>query len=103
MINITNFDTIYGAYKGTDVVYGDLDKPLLYHLKNWYERNVEFVEYDGTSVQVAFLNFIKNYINPMMDWKTVSNTFKVIDKQDHNIYRRRRHGGNRPRTPYNRK
>lgn len=101
MINITNFDTICGAYKGTDVIYGSLDKPVILHLKDWYEKNVDFVEYDGTSVQVAFLNFIKYYLNPNMDWKRESNTYKVTDNTDHNIYHRRtRHGGNRPTSRY---
>ena len=103
MIKIDSFDIIYGSYKGTDVIAGGLDKPLIHHLKDWYVKNVEFVEYDGTPVEVAFLNFIKCYLNPNMDWKRESNTYKVIDKQYHNIYRRRKHGGNRPRTSYNKR
>ena len=104
MIKIDSFDIIYGSYKGTDVIYGSLDTPLILHLQKWYKDNWEFVEYDGTPVQVAFLNFVKYYINPQMDWKRESNTFKVIDNPSNSKYPRRNKGaGNRPRIPYNRK
>lgn len=104
MIKIDSFDIITGAYKGTDVIGGKLDEAIIVQLQDWYGKNVEFIEYDGTAVEVAFLNFVKYHFNPMtMGWKRESNTYKVIDKKDHTIYRRVKHGRNRPRTQYNKR